>query len=77
MQGAPVSENEGGWFKSSFSTTGACVEVKLGSSILVRDSKDPEGPVLRFSPQEWTAFLQGVLSGEFHDPDRELSVHGR
>jgi hypothetical protein len=31
----------------------------------VRDSKDPSGPVLRFTPAEWEAFRRGVLAGEF------------
>ena len=25
--------------------------------IAVRDSKDPSGPVLKFSPQEWQEFI--------------------
>jgi hypothetical protein len=31
----------------------------------VRDSKDPQGPVLRFTPDEWRAFLGGARHGEF------------
>jgi hypothetical protein len=31
----------------------------------VRHSKDSEGPVLRFTPDEWRAFLGGVRNGEF------------
>jgi hypothetical protein len=38
-----------------------------GGDVLVRDSKDPGGPVLRFSRLEWQAFLDGVRSGEFQD----------
>jgi len=33
--------------------------------VLVRDSKDREGPVLSFSPDEWAAFTAGVRGGEF------------
>jgi hypothetical protein len=29
----------------------------LGRMVGLRDSKDPEGPVLRFTPSEWSAFL--------------------
>jgi hypothetical protein len=54
-----------GWFKSSFSGAGQCVEVRLHEGISVRDSKDPSGPVLRFTDHEWTAFLKGVRHGEF------------
>jgi hypothetical protein len=31
----------------------------------VRDSKDPDGPVLRFTPSEFTAWLCGARDGEF------------
>lgn len=56
------------WFKSSFSgpNGNACVEIAvLRSGIAVRDSKDPSGPVLRFTAQEWSAFLAGVRAHEF------------
>ena len=33
--------------------------------ILIRDSKDPSGPVLAFNEAEWTAFIAGVKDGEF------------
>lgn len=33
--------------------------------ILVRNSTDPDGPVLHFTPQEWTAFVGGVRDGDF------------
>lgn len=56
------------WMKSSLSlVNGNCVEVVELSSglILVRDSKNPQGPWLQFSPAEWDAFLGGVRNGEF------------
>ena len=31
---------------------------------MVCDSKDPEGPVLTFSPDEWKEFAAGVKAGE-------------
>ncbi|WP_326944423.1 DUF397 domain-containing protein [Amycolatopsis sp. NBC_01307] len=53
--------------KSPFSeNVGACVEVaRVGDGVVVRDSKNPGGPMLWFSAVEWTAFLYGVLIGEF------------
>ncbi|OKI89355.1 DUF397 domain-containing protein [Micromonospora sp. CB01531] len=47
-----------GWRKSSHSgDEGACVEMAtLPEAVAVRDSKDPAGPVLVFSPAAWTAF---------------------
>jgi hypothetical protein len=63
------------WRKSSYSggNAGACVEIKVepgskeGSDyvITMRDSKDPDGPVLTFTPEEWRAFTLGVQDGEF------------
>jgi hypothetical protein len=31
----------------------------------VRDTKDREGPVLRFRPDEFVAWLDGAKAGEF------------
>ena len=49
------------WRKSSRSDNngGACVEIAaVNGSILIRDSKDAAGPVLRFGCQAWQAFLR-------------------
>lgn len=52
------------WKKSSYSgdNGGNCVEVAtgLGDVVAVRDSKDPNGPVLTFGQAEWGAFLARV-----------------
>lgn len=56
------------WIKSSLSlSNGACVEVASlpGGQVGVRNSRDPGGPVLRFTPDEWFAFIGGARSGEF------------
>jgi hypothetical protein len=54
------------WRKSSFSSVGECVEVgSTASTIFVRDTKDRDGAVLRFTTAEWRAFLAGVHGGEF------------
>ncbi|MET8541446.1 DUF397 domain-containing protein [Kitasatospora sp. NPDC004799] len=56
------------WFKSSHSNNGgSCVEVAPGLPGLapVRDSKDPEGPVLVFPVGAWESFVAAVRSGEF------------
>jgi hypothetical protein len=62
---------EVGFQKSSRSSTNAsCVEAKICTcdEILVRDSKDREGPVLTFTRAEWSAFLAGVKDEEFELP---------
>ena len=56
------------WFKSSHSSAGSeCVEVAFlgGDMVGVRDSKNPTGPALVFTPSEWSAFTAGVNDGEF------------
>ncbi|MGC4857407.1 DUF397 domain-containing protein [Micromonospora sp. DT4] len=42
------------------SNGGDCVEVadNLPGLVAVRDSKDPAGPALTFSPAAWTSFVQ-------------------
>jgi Domain of unknown function (DUF397) len=56
------------WVKSSLSFSNSnCVEVAelADGGVGVRDSKDPSGPVLRFTPGEWRAFVGGAHAGEF------------
>jgi hypothetical protein len=57
-----------GWRKSSYSGTGNCVEVtRAGDWVLIRSSHAPDGPVLRFTADEWRAFSFGMKDGEFDD----------
>lgn len=55
------------WHKSTHSGNGGnCVEVAVATGVIgVRDSKNPAGAVLRFTPAEWSAFVHGVRDGEF------------
>lgn len=56
------------WIKSSYSgpNGGDCVELGLGvpDAVPVRDSKDPSGPALAFTPAAWSAFVSAVRTGE-------------
>ncbi|MFF5080391.1 DUF397 domain-containing protein [Actinoplanes sp. NPDC000266] len=56
------------WKKSTRSSqSGQCVEWSTDHQpdlVCVRDSKDPDGPVLRFTRAEWNAFVDGVRQGE-------------
>ncbi|HUK68232.1 MAG TPA: DUF397 domain-containing protein [Streptosporangiaceae bacterium] len=49
----------GEWCKASKSNSFSnCVEVRAaGGRVQVRDSKDPDGPVLTVSPAAWHRFL--------------------
>lgn len=56
------------YVKSSYSSNqGSCVECAVCDcgEVRVRDSKDPQGPVLTYTPAEWTAFVLGAKDGEF------------
>ena len=57
------------WRESSRSgdNGGNCVEVarNLPGIVAVRDSKDPDGPTLALSPEDWRAFMVGVKAGWF------------
>jgi len=52
------------WRKSSYSGTngGNCVEIarNLPGVVAVRDSKDPGGPALAFTPADWEAFTAAL-----------------
>ncbi len=68
MQEGRTERPGSSWIKSSLSFSNSnCVEVAdvPEGGIGVRDSKDAEGPVLRFTPGEWLAFIGGVRNGEF------------
>jgi hypothetical protein len=60
------------WKKSSYSfANGDCVEIAQESRrVLVRDSKNPNGPILSFPPEAWTAFLGWLRTHEYQDGAR-------
>jgi len=58
--------NQQRWRRSARCADSSCVEVSSdGDEILIRDGKDVEGPVLRFSRNEWSAFRGGLTDGDF------------
>ena len=78
---APICDSciDAGWFKSSYSGNGDCIEIifQLGGGVLIRDTKDRTGPVLAFTEEEWRAFIAGVRNHEFDGPDdRDCGCRG-
>jgi len=58
-----------GWRRSTYCGSSNCVEVAFvtaSGDVLVRNSRDPDGPTLRFDPAEWAAFVAGVAAGQFN-----------
>jgi Domain of unknown function (DUF397) len=57
------------WRKSARSNNGgACVEVatNLPGIVAIRDSKDPDGPALTFSSDDWRTFIRGLKRQQFN-----------
>jgi hypothetical protein len=62
------------WRKSTRSSNGGdtCVEIAerngsidIDGHVHIRDSKDPHGPSLRVTPDQWKAFTARVRTHEF------------
>jgi Domain of unknown function (DUF397) len=54
------------WRKSKRSmNNGNCAEVATAAGVVaVRDSKDPQGPVLRYPIASWISFLAAARKGD-------------
>jgi len=55
------------WRKSSYSNGqgGNCTEVAaVPGGVAIRDSKFPDGPALKFAPEQWRAFVATVRDGD-------------
>ena len=67
--GIPADELTGAaWQKSRLSNpSGNCVEVAElpGVGFAVRNSRDPHGPALVYTPDEMAAFILGAKDGDF------------
>ncbi|MFI6957071.1 DUF397 domain-containing protein [Nocardia sp. NPDC050408] len=46
-----------------------------GGKVGVRDSKNPTGQALVFTPTEWDAFTAGIQNGEFNCPSQQTRSH--
>ncbi|MFH8758094.1 DUF397 domain-containing protein [Streptomyces atroolivaceus] len=63
----PIDLSAATWRKSSHSNQdgGACIEIAddFAAVVPVRDSKNPQGPVLTFSADRWASFVSAVRDG--------------
>ena len=74
-----VSERERAslaWLKAQSSgANGACVEIaSTVGKVVIRDSKDPDGPILVYTSREFDAFLDGARNGEFDSLVRSSAI---
>ena len=47
---------------------GTCISVAPHQGmIVIGDTKNPDGPVLSYSHDEWFTFVQGIRQGDFDD----------
>jgi hypothetical protein len=52
------------WRRSPYCESAHCVETAaLADRTIIRDSKDPDGPVLVFEDAEWAAFSAAICEG--------------
>ncbi|MET7735153.1 DUF397 domain-containing protein [Streptomyces sp. NPDC005402] len=71
MSVRPQSASGLAWFKSSYSGGNAteCVETAfIPVGVLVRDSKQPEGPLVTVSAESWLKFLAASTQGVIMPP---------
>jgi hypothetical protein len=60
---------EARWQSATASASGASLEARLDGMVEIRDSKHPDGPVVKITPEGWVMFLKGALAGEYGQGD--------
>ncbi len=67
-KGYSIDLDDARWIAGSRSGPDVANRVEVafvGEAIAVRDSQNPDGPALIFTPAEWDAFVGGAKDGEF------------
>lgn len=61
-----VDSPRAGWYRSTFCESNGCLEVLfIDGQVAIRNSTNPDGPILSATPAEWQAFVKGVSNSEF------------
>jgi Domain of unknown function (DUF397) len=56
------------WRVARHCDAGSCIRVaRSGDSVLIGDTKNPDGPVLAYDRAEWKTFIEGIRHGDFDD----------
>jgi predicted secreted Zn-dependent protease len=64
----PVTHSQLSWRTALRCNGGECVQVApKGDTIIIGDSKSPDGPFLAYSHAEWKTFVEGIRRGDFDD----------
>jgi hypothetical protein len=64
----PQGLGELSWRVARKCNGGHCVRVAAhGDKIIIGSSRHLDGPVITYSCDEWTTFLEGVRQGDFDD----------
>ena len=54
------------WHTALSCDGGTCVEVAADQdTILIRNSRQPDGPLVEYTPEEWHEFVSGIKKGDF------------
>lgn len=65
-QAGPASQDGLSWRTARSCNGGACIQVApSGEMIVIGDTKNPRGPVLTYTQEEWAEFVIGVKQGDF------------
>lgn len=61
-----TTQEDPAWHISRSCDGGACIGVaRSGDSVLIGNTRQPEGPVGEFTTDEWRQFLAGAKRGDF------------
>ena len=54
------------WYTALSCDAGSCVQVAADrDTVLVRNSRQPDGPLIEYTPEEWHEFVSGIKKGDF------------